>query len=187
MKYPIGKCPIGKYPTGKYPTGKCPIGNYKKSKILGLEIRGGGQGRRIRKVWGLEEGSMKIWAKLSRWGKVDWVPGSSHYTNMKFNNIENPKYLIFWANNFQNLLNSMGVSSPAEYDLWCPHYVFHEIGDFLEKSNGSDSYPSKFRYWWQLLLKYRSQYLQLMIMGENHNFCKHCDVTQCRCEIWRNS
>ena len=43
MKYPIGKCPIGKYPTGKYPTGKCPIGNYKKSKILGLEIRGGGQ------------------------------------------------------------------------------------------------------------------------------------------------
>ena len=32
------------------------------------------------------EGSMKIWAKLSRWGKVDWVPGSSYYTNMKLTN-----------------------------------------------------------------------------------------------------
>ena len=41
-------------------------------------------------VWAGElekfEGSMKIWAKLSRWGKVDWVPGSSYYTNMKLTN-----------------------------------------------------------------------------------------------------
>ena len=141
-------------------------------------MQGGGQGRRIRKVWGLEKREV-------------WKSGQSYQDEEKliecltapiiqiwnFTNIENPKYEICWATNSKNLFDSMAkpirlnfVADQAQQSkvFIVPFWLLTYLGIFFGEIKQLRFISLQIKILVTALLKYRSEYLQAMIMEGNH-------------------